>query len=117
MLSDDLYLLKFRASDNTGQQDYFTVIDKFGQIKHLPKKTEKHLVWSNFSTGQSRLKKSGTTLILRGGQKRILSLDADSTYEEHAITAMEFNRNGEVMSIKVFDKDMYDDVLRSKINK
>ena len=51
MISDSLFLLKFRASDKTGIQDYWSLIDKFGMIKHLPTKSENHLIWSNFSSG------------------------------------------------------------------
>jgi hypothetical protein len=54
LISDDLHLLKFRASDLSGIQDYWTVIDKYGQIRQLPRKAEEHLIWSNFSAGQSR---------------------------------------------------------------
>ena len=74
LISDDLFLIKFRASDLSSIQDYWTVIDKHGQIRHLPKRTKDLLIWSNFSAGISSQKRSGCTMILCGGQKRILSL-------------------------------------------
>jgi len=115
LISDDLHLMKFRASDLSGIQDYWTVIDKYGQIRQLPRKSEQHLIWSNFSSGQSRQKRSGCSLVLKGGQKRILSLESDLAYEEHEVTAIEFNRIGEVSQIKSFSKDCYDDELRMHI--
>ena len=30
MISDDLFLVKFRATETTGIQDYWTMIDKYG---------------------------------------------------------------------------------------
>ena len=63
------------------------------------------------------MKRSGSTLILRGGQKRILSLDADQSYEEKALTTIEFNRIGEVMSIRIFTKKDYDNILQGQIYK
>ena len=67
------------------------------------------------SAGQSRMKRNGTTLILRGGQKRILSIDADSAYEETHITCIEFNRCAEVAAVRVFEKDQYSTMLKKEI--
>jgi len=39
LISDELFLIKFKSSDLSGIQDYWTVIDKFGQIRQLPEKT------------------------------------------------------------------------------
>ena len=30
MISDDLYLIKFKAADLSGIQDYWSVLDKYG---------------------------------------------------------------------------------------
>lgn len=54
-------------------------------------------------------------MILCGGQKRILSLEADCAYDEQEITSIEFNRFGEVVETKVFNKHVYDDILRKHI--
>ena len=35
-ISDDLHLIKFRSTAFSGNQDYWTIIDKFGQIKKIP---------------------------------------------------------------------------------
>ena len=49
----------------------------------------------------------GTVLILRGGQKRIISFDADVKYDERKITKVEFDRNGEVANVSIFKKARY----------
>lgn len=54
-------------------------------------------------------------MILCGGQKPILSLQADCAYDEQEITSIEFNRFGEVVETKVFSKHVYDDILRKHI--
>ena len=114
-ISDSLFLIKFRSSDNSGSLDYWSVIDKYGQIKPLPVRCEKYLTWSYFASGQSRLKISGTTLVLVGGQKSVLSMDADSAYEESTVVVIELNRNGEATNVKTFERKYYDDELRAQI--
>jgi hypothetical protein len=114
-ISDSLFLLKFSSSDNSGILDYWTVIDKFGQIKPLPIGSEQYLKWSYKTSGQSRLKPSGTTLVLIGGQKGILSMGADDTYEESMVVVIEFNRIGEVTHTKTFQREDYDDELKAQI--
>ena len=49
LISNDQYLMKFKGSDLSGIQDYWTIIDKYGQIKELPQKAKDLLIWSNFS--------------------------------------------------------------------
>jgi hypothetical protein len=61
------------------------------------------------------LKISGTTLVLLGGQKSILSMDAVSAYEENKIVVIELNRNGEATNIKTFKRKNYDGELRAQI--
>ena len=51
LISNDQYLMKFKGADLAGIQDYWTIIDKFGQIKDLPTKAKDLLIWSNFSCG------------------------------------------------------------------
>ena len=64
LISNDKYLFKIRSVNPSGTLDYWTVVDEHGQIHSLPVHAEKHLIWSNFSTGQSREKNSGCTLVL-----------------------------------------------------
>ena len=115
LISNDQYLMKFKGSDLSGIQDYWTVMDKFGQIRDLPSKAKDLLIWSNFSSGQSRQKSTGVTIILRGGQRRVISFDADVTYVERKMTKIEFNRSGDVIAIKEFKKNIYDDKMRQNI--
>ena len=61
------------------------------------------------------MKISGTTLVLLGGQKSILSMDAVSAYEENKIVVIELNRNGEATNIKTFKRKNYDGELRAQI--
>lgn len=53
---------------------------------------------------------------MRGGQERIISMNADVKYVERKMTKIEFNRSGEVTEIKEFKKFIYDDKLRQCIN-
>ena len=53
-IADDLYLIKFRSTIYSGIQDYWTVIDKFGQIQRIPQACRDCLTWSTFSAGASR---------------------------------------------------------------
>ena len=46
-IADDLYLVKFRSSDFSGTWDYWSVIDKFGQIRRIPRAAREQLVWSS----------------------------------------------------------------------
>ena len=117
LISNDQYLMKFKGADLAGIQDYWTIIDKFGQIKDLPTKAKDLLIWSNFSCGQSRQKSTGVTIIIRGGQQRVISFDADVTYVERKMTKIEFDRKGDVISIKQFQKKLYDDKMRENIIK
>jgi len=48
------------------------------------------------------LKVSGTTLVLIGGEKDILSMGAGLAFEEIQIVVIEFNRIGEVVQLKTF---------------
>lgn len=61
------------------------------------------------------MKLSGTTLVLRGGQKSVLTMKSDSAYEENGVVVIEFNRVGEVAFIKTFEKKDYDGELRAQI--
>ena len=117
LISNDQYLMKFKGADLAGIQDYWTIIDKFGQIMELPTKAKDLLIWSNFSCGQSRQKSTGVTIIIRGGQQRVISFDADVTYVERKMTKIEFDRKGDVISIKQFQKKLYDDKMRENIIK
>ena len=115
MIADDLCLYKLRSTNVLGNQDYWTLIDGYGQIQPLPKNSEKHLTWSNFCSGQSKLKNTGTTLVLRGGKKSVISTSAFTEYKEHEITVIEFSRVGQVTYINMFSKDSYSTHLRELI--
>ena len=45
----------------------------------------------------------------------MISFDADVTYVEKKMTKIEFNRQGDVISIKSFQKKIYDDKMRENI--
>ena len=81
-IADDLYLIKFRSTAYSGIQDYWTVIDKFGQIQRIPKVCREYLRWSTFSAGRTRQTDNGSLLMLKGGQKKILSIATAVRYEE-----------------------------------
>ena len=83
-ISDDLHLIKFRSTAFSGNQDYWTIVDKFGQIKKIPNlcNTNNSLSWYNFSAGSSKLLDSGTLIMLRGGEKKVLSIATDVMIEE-----------------------------------
>ena len=66
-IADDLYLIKFRGSIYSGIKDYWTIIDKYGQIKKIPKACLQQLCWSSFSAGNARNIDSGALLVLKGG--------------------------------------------------
>jgi len=54
-ISDDLYLIKMKSKQLSGAKDYWTIMDKFGQIKPLPKQCkEEVLIWSTKAAGISR---------------------------------------------------------------
>lgn len=101
----------------SGIQDYWTIINKYGQVQELPLKAQDLLIWSNFACGQSRQKSTGVTVVIRGGQKRVISFESDVTYVERKMTKLEFDRNGGVISIKQFQKKLYDDMMRENIIK
>lgn len=77
MISNHLFLLRFRGSKMDGTSDYWTLVNNFGQILPLPDKTKEHLVWSNFLAGESRMTRFGAVVVLRGGQKSIISIKSD----------------------------------------
>jgi len=58
------------------------VVDKYGQIQRIPKACRDCLTWSTFAAGASRQIDSGSYLMLKGGQKRVLSIATAVTYEE-----------------------------------
>ena len=66
-ISDDKYLLKIRQQEK--HEDYWTVINKNGQIQPIPYHCESVLKWSTFSAGISRQLESGYLVMLRGGEK------------------------------------------------
>ena len=113
-ISDDLHLIKFRSTAFSGFQDYWTIIDKYGQIKQIPNlcKDYKSLSWYNFSAGSSKLLDSGTLIMLRGGKKKVLSIATDVMIEETEINLMEFSRTGDCSQVQKFDKKKYTDKLR-----
>ena len=115
MISDDLYLVRFRGSDLAGVEDYWSVVDNFGQIKPLPEKTQQHLTWSNRAKGQSNAMQSGMVLVLCGGEKRVVSLASDLAYEERQITKIRFDRKGEVAYVAEYKKRHYLDSLQAQI--
>ena len=91
MIADDLYLMKFRGSDPSGVQDYWTIIDKKGQIQKIPEKAKQYLTWSYHVKGNyCRQMSSGCLLVLCGGEKRVISFEADKAYKEKKIVAIRF---------------------------
>ena len=114
-ISNDMFLIKFRGADVHGLSDYWTIIDKFGQIQRIPSKISRSLTWCNYSSGQSRQREDGTTLVLRGGQKKVLSFDTDVAYNEKKITQIDFNRRGEVSQVKKFRKTDYEKNMKKNI--
>ena len=82
MISDNLFLVRFRGSDLSQSADYWTVISSNGQICPIPEKAKKHLIWSNFAAGDSRLSRFDTCLVLRGGHERVISFGSDVAYKE-----------------------------------
>lgn len=58
---------------------------------------------------------SGCLLVLCGGEKRVISFEADKAYQEKKIVAIRFDRNGEVAHIKEFKKKNYNAYLKEEI--
>lgn len=59
VVSDSHYLMKFRSTDATGNDDYWTLLDRQGQLLELPKKCKALLQWSTFAAGPSRMLDTG----------------------------------------------------------
>lgn len=85
LISDDKYLIKLISALDSGQMDYWTVVDKYGQIHDLPSMAKKYLTWSTFSAGVSRQLKTGCLVVTKGGEKEIVSMATDMTTEEKRI--------------------------------
>ena len=56
-------------------------------------------------------------MILKGGQKKVLSIATAVTYEERLVTLLEFNRNGEAMQVLNFNRKHYERNLNNAILK
>ena len=78
IVSDNKFLIKFRSSLYSGRDDYWTMVDRFGQIKPLPTGLENILKWSAFSAGASRMISTGSLMMLKRGEKKVLSLTTDA---------------------------------------
>ena len=115
MISDNLFLVRFRGSDLSQVADYWTVISSHGQVQPIPEKAKKHLIWSNFSAGDSRISRFDTNVVLYGGHERVISFGSDVAFKEKHITKIQFTRQGEVGWITQYKKDSYEDKLRQKI--
>ena len=50
-----------------------------------------------------------------GGQQSVLSLESEFAYVEKHVTSIDFNRRGEVISTVKFDREIYEDALKSQI--
>ena len=98
-IDDDHYLIKFRSSLASGKQDYWSIVDKFGQICPIPKLCKNYLTWYNYSAGACEYLPSGCLLVLRGGFKPVLSISTDVAIQEHNTTMVEFSRKGEAMLV------------------
>ena len=86
MISDNIFLLRFRGSDPGGVLDYWSMINDFGQILPIPEKAKKYLVWSNFATGLSKMTEFLTNVVLCGGHERVISFGAEmAKVEKHII--------------------------------
>ena len=107
-IGDDLYLIKFRSSVFSGIQDYWTIIDKFGQIRRIPRACSEWLTWSTFAAGATRNIDSGALLMLKGGQKKVLSIATNVAYDEQKVSMIEFNRNGEAMQVLDYNLKKYE---------
>ena len=82
MISDNLFLVRFRGSDLSQVADYWTVISNYGQVVPIPEKAKKHLIWSNFSAGDSRISRFDTNVVLYGGHERVISFGSDVCFKE-----------------------------------
>ena len=107
--------MRFRGSDPAGVEDYWTIINNFGQIRPIPEKAKNYLIWSNYQRGCTKFFQSGVYLILCGGHKRVISLGADQAYHEKHLTKVRFDRKGEVAYTRQFKKKYYDGRLRDEI--
>ena len=54
-------------------------------------------------------------IILKGGEKKVLSIATAVSYEEKHVVMLEFNRNGEAMQAVNYDRKYYEDLLSRKI--
>ena len=98
LISDDRYLIKLLSTLDTGNMDYWTVVDKYGQIHSMPKIAREVFKWSTFSAGVSRQLSSGTLVVIKGGEKEVLSIVTNVAIDEKRISLVEFDRNAEVIS-------------------
>ena len=53
--------------------------------------------------------------MLRGGEKSVLSMNTDVTYEENQVTMIEFDRKGQAMQVQNYTRKRYEEVLRVAI--
>lgn len=100
MISDDLFLIKFRAADFSGKKDYWTIMNKMGMIKSIPKLIKPYLTWCTFSNGESSLTEFGVVMSFKAGKTDVLSFWTDATIDDKRIISVEFNRSGEVSRVK-----------------
>lgn len=117
MISDDNFLVKFRASEFSGKKDYWTIIDKLGMIQSIPKLIKPFLTWNSFSNGASRLTEHGCVLSFKGGKKGVLSLYTDSKIDDKRIISVEFNRGGEVSRAKSYESCDYEENVKEQLLK
>lgn len=114
-ISDDLFLVKFKSADTTGLNDYWSIIDKHGQVKHMPEMLRRVLRWDTFVCGESTKVDLGCFILVKGGQKSVLSIVSDYVYEEQQVHVIEFNRIGEPIRVLTFDKKNYREKLQEAL--
>lgn len=115
MIADNIFLVRFRGSDLSQRDDYWSVINSEGQILPIPEKAKPYLVWSNKSAGDSRNSRFDTCVILRGGHERVISLGSDLAFKEKHITKINFTRSGEVGWISQYRKSQYEKKFQERI--
>lgn len=114
-VSDDLFLFKFRSASRTGMQDYWSLIDRYGQIRHMNELAQRNLRWDTYACGDSQQMSHGCFICIKGGNRQILSEEADAVYEERHMNVLEFNRQGEAVNEISYRKEEYMQQLMQEV--
>ena len=81
----------------------------------MPKVAKDVFKWSTFSAGVSRNLSSGSLVVIKGGEKEILSIATNVAIDEKRISLVEFDRNGEVISYQSYSKSNFEAALKTAV--